>query len=136
MRRRTLGPHAQPQRLLFAHFNAERQLIRRQDAPRSKSALIQHIFRVDVREMVVDHPANAVSAVVLFVRGRKHHDIPRGRDPGPLQRRERHHLFDADALHIHGAAAPHLAVLNHRRERVDLPRLAVHWHHVQMVQQQ
>ena len=49
---------------------------------------------------------------------------------------QRHHLLDADALHVHGAAAPDLAVLNDGGERVDLPRLAVHRNDIQMVQQQ
>jgi hypothetical protein len=45
-------------------------------------------------------------------------------------------LLDGDAFHIHSAPAPYLAVDDDSRERIHLPRFAIHRNDIEMIQQQ
>ena len=131
--RRARGGELEPQRGLLRDFDRERPA-RAVDAPRS--AFIDDKTRApECLGVMLHHPLRPEHAAGLLVRRRHEDQITVERHVRAMQRQKRFQLEDAQRLRVERPAAPDLAILERRRERVGIPVLRIRGHDVHVVEQ-
>jgi hypothetical protein len=104
---------------------------------RRAAALGHRELRVDLVEVLADHVVDADAlGIGLFTRLREKNDVSIQLQPRPFQQQHGHEIRRQHRLVVLGAAAPDVAVLDHRAKRIDRPLLALHADHVGVSQDQ
>ena len=125
----------QPERPLLRRRHREHGPLHPEQLRRAAAALVDDVLRRQRLGVIRFEPLDAARPPRLLVRHRQEHDVARQRQARALQQQHRDQLGHAQPLHVERAAPPDLAVADDARERLLVPVLALHGHHVGVIEQ-
>ncbi|MDZ7727437.1 MAG: hypothetical protein U5Q44_04155 [Dehalococcoidia bacterium] len=128
------GDEPQPQWPLLRDGDVEHGPFHAEHLRRTTAAFVDDVLDVQHLGVVRLQPADAIGRTGFFVGHGQEDQVALERHAQALAEQEGHELGHAEPLHVERAAAPDAAVLHDAREGFDVPVVAVHGHHVGVVE--
>ncbi len=125
-----------PDELLFLDRDSEYELPVQVDFRASEPAFVEHVFRVEIGIVMIEHEPGAVGAANLLIGNGHQDDVAVERHFLAGESQERVQLKSARPLHVHGAPAPDIAVFHLTGEGVDVPAARIRGHDIHVVEQE